>query len=148
MDLATLSAMPSIKLVMTPFPYFVEQADSLARAESMMKSHGVHHIPVQHHGKLLGVINAAELERCAAGLPAGVSLDMVPVHDLPHAEAFVVDFTHPLDDVVREMATRRIDSTLVTRKDKLVGIFSTTDACRVLAEILQTKFNPPGGEAA
>lgn len=147
MDLASLSAMPSIKLVMTPFPYFVDEEDTLARAESMMKAHDVHHIPVQHHGKLMGILDSAEIARSAADQPDG-SLDEAYVRDTPCAEAYVVDYTAPLDHVLSEMAERRIGSALVTRKGKLVGIFSTTDACRVLAKFLQAEFEKPGGEAA
>jgi CBS domain-containing protein len=34
------------------------------------------------------------------------------------------------------MADRHVGSALVTRGDKLVGIFTTTDACRALARVL------------
>jgi CBS domain-containing protein len=35
------------------------------------------------------------------------------------------------------MADRHVGSALVTRGDKLVGIFTTTDACRALVRVLQ-----------
>lgn len=34
------------------------------------------------------------------------------------------------------MAQEHIGCTLVTEKGKLVGVFTTVDACRVLAEVL------------
>jgi CBS domain-containing protein len=38
--------------------------------------------------------------------------------------------------VARTMAEHHIGSAIVTKNDKLVGIFTVTDACRALAEIL------------
>jgi CBS domain-containing protein len=35
------------------------------------------------------------------------------------------------------MAEHHIGSAVVTKNDKLVGIFTVTDACRALAEILE-----------
>ena len=54
----------------------------------------------------------------------------------------------PLDQVVTEMAERRIGSALITHHDKLVGIFTVTDACRVLAEILRSQSTEPGSPDA
>ncbi|MGO9803915.1 MAG: CBS domain-containing protein [Steroidobacteraceae bacterium] len=38
--------------------------------------------------------------------------------------------------VARVMAQNRIGSAIVTKHGKLVGIFTVTDACRALAEII------------
>jgi CBS domain-containing protein len=35
------------------------------------------------------------------------------------------------------MAEHHIGSAIITKNDKLVGIFTVTDACRALAEILE-----------
>jgi CBS domain-containing protein len=35
------------------------------------------------------------------------------------------------------MAERRIGSAIVVKGDKLVGIFTVTDACRALADVLK-----------
>ena len=42
-----------------------------------------------------------------------------------------------LDDVLDVMAERRIGSAIVTEADRIVGLFTATDACRVLAEHLR-----------
>ena len=42
------------------------------------------------------------------------------------------------------MAERHIGSALVTRGGKLVGIFTTTDACRALARVLHEQHPDPG----
>ncbi len=146
MDLTTLSSMPSVKIVMTPFPYFVEIGDSLGQAQDMAKSHGVHHIPVQEHGVLLGILDWDEQERQLG--PNDVDLENTPVTSASLSDAYVVDLTVPLDRVLGEMAARRLRSALVTKREKLVGVFSATDACQALASILQSRFPSPEGEAA
>ena len=45
----------------------------------------------------------------------------------PHPEVAIV---------ARTMAENRIGPAIVTKNDKLVGIFTVTDACRALAEVL------------
>ena len=35
------------------------------------------------------------------------------------------------------MAENRLGAAIVTKHDKLVGIFTVTDACRALAEVLE-----------
>jgi CBS domain-containing protein len=55
--------------------------------------------------------------------------------------------TTPLDEVTSEMATRHVGSAVVLRHGKLAGIFSTVDACRLLAEFLRDRFSE-GPEAA
>jgi CBS domain-containing protein len=49
----------------------------------------------------------------------------------------VVAASTPVAAVARAMAEHHIGSAIVTRNDKLVGIFTVTDACRALAEILE-----------
>ena len=41
--------------------------------------------------------------------------------------------TSQLDTVLDEMVRERVDAVLVVAGDDLVGIFTTTDACRVLS---------------
>jgi CBS domain-containing protein len=42
------------------------------------------------------------------------------------------------------MAARHLGSALVTRSEKLVGIFTATDACRALARVLRERHPDPG----
>ena len=42
----------------------------------------------------------------------------------------------PVATVARTMADNRIGSAIVTKNDKLVGVFTVTDACRASAEVL------------
>lgn len=59
-------------------------------------------------------------------------------------DSYVVDAGASLERVATTMAERHLGSALVTRADKLVGIFTATDACRALARVLR-ELHPDGG---
>jgi len=134
---------PSIRSVMTAFPYFVEVDDSLVRARNLMVEHEIRHLPVQHQGKLVGVLTDRDLKRAldpALGLPPKQELF---VREVFIREAYVVDGGEPLDTVLDYMASNHIGSVLVTKGTKLAGILTATDACRLLCEHLRA-FGPQG----
>ena len=123
---------------MTPFPHFVEVGDSLLWARSMMVQHQIRHLPVQDHGTLVGILTDRDLKRALdpdLGLPPKRELF---VRDVFMPEAYVVEGVEPLDTVLEHMATQHIGSALVTKHDKLVGILTATDACRLFSEYLRS----------
>ena len=63
---------PSMRSVMTPFPYFVEAGDSLLVARTLMVRHEVRHLPVKEGDRLVGVLTDRDLKRALdpdLGLP-------------------------------------------------------------------------------
>lgn len=142
------TSMPLIKSVMTPFPYTIEVDASLVAAQAMMRDHGVRHLPVTRGGRLVGLLSERDLRRLldpGQEWPAG---DSVAVGDAALFDPFVVGMSSPLDDVLLEMAERRIGSALVVKDGRIAGIFTATDACRVLAEQLRALFPKGDGDAA
>ena len=51
-----------------------------------------------------------------------------------------------IDGVLATMARERIGSALVTRRGKLVGVFTTSDACQLMADWLRACFPESGGD--
>ena len=135
-----LKRVPKVKSVMTPFPYSISSDETLARAEEMMASHEIRHLPVMKDKKTVGVVSARDLARAGK--------EQRTVGDVAHLEAFVVDLSTPLDRVLVHMANNHIDAALVVKMDRLVGIFTLTDACRQFAECLQAIFPPSDGNEA
>ena len=41
-----LKEIPRVKMVMSPFPYSIEQHEPLAEARRMMTTYRIHHLPV------------------------------------------------------------------------------------------------------
>jgi acetoin utilization protein AcuB len=143
-----LEKIPTIQLVMTPFPHSIEADAPLRQARRRLDDLEIRHLPVARGGRLIGVITDRDLKRAldpALGLPPKNELF---VEDVMVWDAYVVDSHTPLDVVSLEMADRHIGCALVVREGKLVGVFTTTDACRVLGERLRSLHDAADGDDA
>jgi acetoin utilization protein AcuB len=101
-----------------------------------MREHKIRHLPVTEDGVLIGVVSDRDIK-----LLLGPDFDYpdpteLRVRDAMVLETYVVDIGTPLAHVAQHMAEHRVGSALVTKKGKLVGVFTSTDACRILAETL------------
>ncbi len=142
--------MPQMVAVMTPFPHHVAADAPLSEALAMMEAHDIRHLPVFESGDVVGVISERDLERThVPGHPLREETDLV-VGDLCRRRPLFVDVGDPLDRVLTAMAEKRLDSVLVLKEGELAGVFTATDACRLLASLLLEQFGPtpPGTEAA
>ncbi len=131
---------PQIAAVMTVAPESVAPEAALLEARRLMLEHRVHHLPVVRDERLVGIISDRDIK-----LILGPELDYpdpreLCVEDALIAEPYVVEQSHLLSDVVLTMARRHISAALVVRDGHLTGIFTATDACRVLGEWLQTRY--------
>lgn len=139
---------PKIKTAMTPFPHSVDIKAPITDAQAFMEEHNIHHLPVTEEGTLIGVVTARDI-----ALLMGPAFDYpdpskLTVTDAMVSESYVVDLETPLTSVAETMADRHLGSTLVTRHGKLAGIFTVTDACRVLADHLSIDTDSGPDEAA
>ena len=147
MHLSDYERMPSVGAAMTPFPYSVGPDASVLEVEQLMSQHRIRHVPVQQDGRVLGVVSERELHHLVHAALPEADKARLRIRNLLRQEPYAVEMTTPLDEVAGEMARRHIGSAAVLRHGKLAGIFSTVDACRLLAEFLRDRF-PDGPEAA
>jgi acetoin utilization protein AcuB len=128
-------AAPSFEVgsYMTATPFTIGPDRSLAEAHALMRAHLVRHLPVVRGGKLVGIVSQRDL-MLIESLP-DVSA-YVPVADALIKDVFVVAPGDPLGSVCATMAERKLGSAVVMDGDRIVGIFTVTDACRVLARLL------------
>jgi acetoin utilization protein AcuB len=132
-----MNRIPLLKTEMTPFPWWVDIDEPLLAARELMRQHKVRHLPVKDNGKLVSLVTDRDLKFALdpdLGLPPRESLR---VRDVCVYTAFIVDIESRLEEVLETMAERKIGSALVTRDGKLVGIFTSPDACRVLARLIR-----------
>jgi len=146
-DLRDYRRMPPVAAAMTPFPYHVQVADPISEVERLMAEHGIRHVPVQDGARVVGIISERDLHHLVNPALPLRDRSRIRARDVLHADPYLVDIHTPLDLVVEEMARRQIGSAIVVRNQRLAGILSATDVCRVLAEILRQRF-PDGDEAA
>lgn len=95
-----------------------------------MRKHHVRHLPVLKGDEVIGLVSERDI---TFGLALSKKLTIAEVYT---PEPYIVSPKEPLDVVAAHMAEDRLGCALVMEKDKLVGIFTTTDACRVLASTL------------
>jgi acetoin utilization protein AcuB len=97
----------------------------------------VRHLPVIDQGKLVGLITDRDIKLVLGPDFAYPSEGELTVRDVQVADPYVADVAAPLDGVLETMARKHIGSVLVTRDGELAGIFTVTDACRYLSELLR-----------
>lgn len=132
--------MPHIVSVMTPFPNSVEETENVTAAKRLMYSQDIRHLPVTSGGRLVGILSDRDV-KLALAVSGGVEEgDDMPVSKVCSYEVYAVEFNTPLDKVVATMAQKRLGSALVTKEGKLVGIFTTVDACRELEKLLHLQY--------
>jgi acetoin utilization protein AcuB len=139
---------PYVGSVMTPFPHFVDTDDTLAEVERLMAEHHIRHIPVQQDGRVVGIVSARDLYQLLDRFVPETDKGRIRARDIMLDEPYIVAFDTPLNDVAREIANRHIGSAIILHHEKLAGVLSATDICRILAEILESEFSSPGDDAA
>jgi acetoin utilization protein AcuB len=141
--------MPAVGSVMTPFPYFADADATVAEVERLMREHRIHHIPVMENGGVTGIVSERDLRHLASRPTSGAEKARMRAREVMTLDPYVAAFDTPLNEVAIEMAKRRIGSAIIVHHEKLAGILSVTDVCRILAEILTAEFSGrSGGNAA
>jgi acetoin utilization protein AcuB len=102
-----------------------------------MRTSRIRHLPVLEGGQLVGMLTHRDLVLIES--LKDVDPKKVTVEDAMSTEVYTVSPDAPLDEVVREMAEKKYGSAVVIQNHKVVGIFTTVDACRTLAELLDTR---------
>lgn len=128
---------PPLSKYMTTTPHSVGPDQPLAVAHRMMREHHIRHLPVLHGGKLVGMLTERDVALISA--MEGASEKFTNVEDAMSTDVYVARPETLLDEVASEMAERKFGSTVVMQNEKVVGIFTTTDVSRALAELLRER---------
>lgn len=119
---------------MTSQPHTIGDDQTLASARERMHHWQVRHLPVLHGGHLVGVLSERDIH-LAEALP-DVDVTRVRVDEAMTADPWTTRATAPLAEVAAMMAERRIGTAIIVDADeRVVGVFTTTDALRALAEL-------------
>jgi acetoin utilization protein AcuB len=134
---------PQIIAFMTPFPYSIDVDAPLEDAHTLMRKHVFRHLPVTANGTLVGILTDRDIKLVLGPDFGGLRERELRVRDAYVERPCTVPASASVASVARTMAEHRIGSAIVTKDDKLVGIFTVTDACRALAQILDDHSNKP-----
>ena len=122
-----------IKDVMTPCPYKITLSKSLDEALNIMELRNIRHLPVTSADgeEILGVISKRDVE--VAKFVCETTKFCPTVGDICVGEPHVVTSDTSVADVAGAMAENKLDCILITDLNgNFTGIFTTTDACRVV----------------
>lgn len=127
-------SIPTVQKFMTTSPHSVGRDQTIAYASDRMREHQVRHLPVLEGGRLIGMLSERDVALVEA--LGGVDPTVVTVAEAMSTVIYSVSPDAPLDEVVKEMASKKYGSAIVEQNGKVVGILTTVDVCRALAELL------------
>jgi acetoin utilization protein AcuB len=128
-------AIPTVQRYMTTVPYSIGPDQNLSLAHAMMRDHHVRHLPVLLGGKLVGILTDRDLHLIET--LKDVDPDEVTVEDAMSQMPYSVHPDSPLDEVADEMAEHKYGCAVVIQNSRVVGVLTTVDICRALAELLR-----------
>lgn len=119
---------------MTKAPHTIGADIPLTKAREMMREFNIRHLPVQFGGKLVGVISDRNIK---AAMSSTIS-EKLKAEDVMMPDPYVVEVDTPLDEVASVMAQEKYGCAIIREGGKVIGIFTTVDACRALRQVLET----------
>jgi acetoin utilization protein AcuB len=135
-----MKAIPQIQKYMTTTPYAINAESTIEEASQKMKKHGIRHLAVVVvEGHRYGILSDRDV-KYAMSL-SGFDTRHAKVKDIYEEIPYITKPTTLISDVSAELAARKVGSALVVDNGHLVGIFTTTDACRALSDLYQTRLN-------
>lgn len=132
-----MKAIPTVQKYMSTSPHTIGAEQTMSVAHRMMREHRVRHLPVLREGKVVGLLSDRDLN--VIETLSGVDPTRVSVEEAMSQDPYVVPPDQALDEVVMTMASKKYGSAVVVQHDKVVGIFTTVDACKAFAELLHTR---------
>ncbi len=127
--------MKTISEYMTVSPHAIGQEQTLSKAAEVMEEHGVRHLPVLHGGRLVGMLSDRDVGLIGA-LP-DVDPKKLVVEEAMSGVPYTVAPDASLAEVANAMADHKYGSAVIMDGTKVVGVFTTVDACRALADCVK-----------
>lgn len=124
----------AVESFMTRNPRCIDASTPISEAYRLMGQLDVRHLPVLLDGRLAGVVSQTDLLRLEASL--NISRSNAPVSDAMTPDPYVVEPRAHAARVASEMSARKLGSAVVAEGNRVVGIFTTTDALQAFASLL------------
>lgn len=121
-----------VREYMSHLPEEIDRRETLATAVDRMAEREVRHIPVMDGPAVYGVLSRGDA--LDAWVRYGHRARQMPVAEVCTRAPLEVSPIAPIGEVAAQMLERGVTSALVSDGHVLVGIFTSTDALRVLAE--------------
>ena len=124
--------------IMVPDPIWVMEYDLVHTAKRKMAENRIKHLPVlDGDERVAGIVSDRDLKMYQAISDNPAFHQSARVAEVSRKFPYCVSPETPATEVLLYMLQERIGSALVTSGGQLLGIFTSMDACRVLAERLE-----------
>ena len=127
---------PIVREYMTRLPVEAERCRTVREAIALMESHDIRHIPIMNGSHLVGIVTERDVMQ--ARIEQGGRVGTVELADICQRDVLSVSPVTPIDEVVRRMLGRNAGSAVVVDGGFVVGIFTTTDALRLLRDFFSS----------
>lgn len=122
-----------VRECMSRLPADVDRREPLSAAVARMREQHAHHLPVMDGSRVHGILSSIDLQALALG--EHTNLEKATVGEVCTRDPLAVGPMTPVSEVAQAMLERQVSSALITDGGALVGIFTTTDALRLIAEL-------------
>lgn len=120
--------------LMTRSVHTIGASVSLSEAAKMMSKYEIRHLPVLEGGTLVGLLSDRDVQVVTS--MSELDPTCILVEEAMSQGPWAVGPETPLSEVAKHMAESKVGSAVVVEHDRVVGVFTTTDGMRVLAELL------------
>jgi acetoin utilization protein AcuB len=124
----------TVGALMTAQPLTIGRKQSLATAHRLMRDNRVRHLPVLEHGELIGVVTQRDLYFLET--IRGIDIDEDLVEDAMTTDTYAVAPDLSISAVTKHMARNRYGCAVVLERGKVAGIFTATDALRLVSTLV------------
>lgn len=124
----------------------IGRESSLLDARELMRTANVRHLLVMEGEGLAGVISQRDVYLLEALQNA--EPERATVEEAMDSEPYTVSPAASLEEVARRMWTQRSTSAVIVDGTEVLGIFTTSDALRALAEVLSLERGETAPQAA
>ena len=141
-----------VREYMNPDVITITSDSPIEEAERIMHEKDIHRLPVVDSGKLVGIVTRRTLRAAKPSVATSLSvweinylLSRIKVRDIMDRHVFTVSPEDSIEWAITEAHKRGIGNLVVVdkeKRDKVVGIATTTDLYKVFTEILG--FGQPG----
>ena len=123
----------TVQEYMSIAPVVVSSDRTLAEAHRLMRERNIRHLPVVDLGKLVGVVSQRDLYLLET--LKGVDPGTETVREAMAPDPYAVPPDARLGEVAAAMAESKFGSAVVVDRGSVIGLFTTIDALRALAEV-------------
>jgi acetoin utilization protein AcuB len=131
---------PNVQKYMTYIPKSIGFDQPISQANDIMRKLHLRHLPVLKGGKLVGILTDRDIKLVMSF--KDVDPTALKVEEACTPDPYITKPDAPLNEVVAIMAEKKYGCALIVDNEKLVGIFTETDAYKALAELLETRLRP------